>query len=78
MFVFRLSDPDPDKFNYMDYLRAFFLIADTRIKTEKEFPTGEVPVFDMSGFSFRHLTKMNLGALRKQMRYVQVCIVNFD
>ncbi|RZF38407.1 hypothetical protein LSTR_LSTR006533 [Laodelphax striatellus] len=71
VFVYRLEDPDPDKFNHLDYVRTFFDIADTRIKTEKELPSGEVPIFDMTGFSLRHMTRLSLPSLRKQMQYVQ-------
>ncbi|XP_039295700.1 alpha-tocopherol transfer protein-like [Nilaparvata lugens] len=71
VFVYRLEDPNPDSFNHLDYVRTFFDIADTRIKTEKELPSGEVPIFDMTGFSLRHMTRLSLPSLRKQMQYVQ-------
>ena len=71
-FLYRLSDPDPDKFQFNDYVKTFFLVGDTRILTERKFPQGEVIIFDMAGFSFRHITKIVLPSLRKYMHYTQV------
>lgn len=33
---------------------------------------GEVPIFDMSGFSLKHLTSVVLSVLRVYMKYTQV------
>jgi hypothetical protein len=49
------------------------MIADTRMIFEKQFHNGEVPIFDMEGFSLRHLTKVTLPVLKKYMLYTQVC-----
>lgn len=32
---------------------------------------GDVPIFDMSGFSYRHLTKLSLSTLRCYMKFTQ-------
>ncbi|KAL1139590.1 hypothetical protein AAG570_006572 [Ranatra chinensis] len=72
-FVYRLAFPyaDPEKFHFNDYVKTFFLVGDSRIRSEKQFPTGEVIIFDMDGFTFRHLTKVVLTSLRKYMQYAQ-------
>ncbi|EEZ98182.1 alpha-tocopherol transfer protein [Tribolium castaneum] len=71
LFIYRLADPDPDKYNFVDSLRTFFMIADTRMVLETEFHSGEIPIFDMEGFSLRHLTKITLPVLKKYMLYTQ-------
>lgn len=33
---------------------------------------GEIPIFDMEGFTIKHLTKVVLSVLRIYMKYTQV------
>jgi len=70
-FLYRLADSNPDKFHFNDYVKTFFLVGDTRVKTETSIPNGEVIIFDMKGYTFRHLTKVVLPSLRKYMQYSQ-------
>ncbi|XP_054276866.1 alpha-tocopherol transfer protein-like [Macrosteles quadrilineatus] len=70
-FLYRLSDTNPDNFHYTDYVKTFFMVGDTRLRTEKELVAGEVPIFDMTGWSLRHLTRIPLPSLRKYMQYSQ-------
>ncbi|KAG8292324.1 hypothetical protein J6590_042560 [Homalodisca vitripennis] len=70
-FLYRLADPDPDKFHFVDYVKTFFMVGDTRIRSETELVAGEVPIFDMTGYTLRHLTRLPLPALRKYMQYTQ-------
>lgn len=35
---------------------------------------GDIPIFDMNGFTLRHLTKVVLSTLRVYMKYAQVRI----
>ncbi|XP_055601862.1 alpha-tocopherol transfer protein [Uranotaenia lowii] len=73
-FVFyRLVDCDPDKFHFNDVIRTFFVIADSRM-IQPDIPMtdgGDIPIFDMNGFTLRHLTKVILSTLRVYMRYTQ-------
>lgn len=78
VFVYRLSDPDPDKYNFVDSLRAFFIMADIRMKCEDTVYNGQVPIFDMEGYSLRHITKVTLPVLKKYMTYTQVFTFFFD
>lgn len=48
------------------------MVADLRMYTDFEESDGEVPIFDMAGYTLRHLTKINLSILRKYMAYTQV------
>lgn len=59
-------------------IRAFFLMADLRLSMS-DVPTeeatvcnGEIPVFDMTGFSWRHATKAVISTLRVYMKFTQV------
>lgn len=74
LFIYRLADSDPDKYNFTDSMKTFFMVSDVRMVTEKEFPDGEVPIFDMTGYTLRHLSKIVLPVLKKYMLYTQVCL----
>ncbi|KAJ1528056.1 hypothetical protein ONE63_007975 [Megalurothrips usitatus] len=71
VFLYRLSDPDPDKLVYNDYVKMLLLVADARIVSEDDIPAGDVPVFDLQGVSLRHLARVVLPSLRKYMQYFQ-------
>nr|XP_022907732.1 alpha-tocopherol transfer protein-like [Onthophagus taurus] len=71
LFLYRLRDPNPDRFVYADSLKAFFMVADLRMYTDFEESEGEIPIFDMAGMSLKHITKVNLSILRKYMTYTQ-------
>ena len=54
----------------------FFMVADVRmVSGAVDEPNagwnGEVPIFDMAGFSLRHLTRVVLSVLRVYMKYTQ-------
>nr|XP_018910063.1 PREDICTED: alpha-tocopherol transfer protein-like isoform X1 [Bemisia tabaci] len=72
VYVTRLRDTNPDNFNLADYSKMFFMMHDTRMRTE-DIPAGDVPILDMEGFSFKHLTKLifNFGTLKKYLLYNQ-------
>ncbi|KAF6207948.1 hypothetical protein GE061_016397 [Apolygus lucorum] len=71
VLMYRLADSDPDKFHFNDYIKCFFLVGDTRVKTEQTIPKGDVVIFDMKGYQLKHLTRVNLLSLRKYMQYTQ-------
>lgn len=52
----------------------FFMVADVRMKTPDPngLTEGEIPIFDMAGFSVKHMTKLVLSTLRVYMKYTQV------
>lgn len=50
------------------------MVADVRMKTNDQngLTEGEIPIFDMTGFSVKHITKVVLSTLRLYMKYTQV------
>lgn len=72
VFIYRLNNPDLDMFNFIDAVKAFFMLADTRLTEEDDIPMGEIPIFDSSNVSLKFIGKINLSVLRKYMLYTQV------
>lgn len=65
------------QFHFNDVIRTFFIIADSRL-VQPDVPMnngGDIPIFDMTGFTLRHLTKVILSTLRVYMKYTQVIIL---
>lgn len=62
------------QFQFNDAIKMFFMVADVRLKTADPngLTDGEIPIFDMAGFSVKHLTKVVLSTLRTYMKYTQV------
>lgn len=57
------------------------MVADVRlIAANPDEPNsgwnGEIPIFDMQGFTIKHLTKVVLSVLRIYMKYTQVNKIN--
>jgi len=76
VILYRLVHTNADKFNFLEAIRMFFMVADVRlVATGPEEPNsgwnGEVPVFDMTGFTLRHLACVVLSVLRVYMKYTQ-------
>ncbi|PSN31652.1 hypothetical protein C0J52_14955 [Blattella germanica] len=70
--LYKLSDPDPAKLNFVSSLKAFFIFNDIRLAEDGLSP-GYVVIFDMKGVNLGHLTKVNLSAVKKFMTYIQEC-----
>jgi len=52
------------------------LVADLRFSTaDEKLPQlvndGDLPIFDMTGFSYRHLTKLSISTLKCYMKFTQ-------
>lgn len=49
------------------------MVADVRLITLDDggITDGEIPIFDMTGFSLKHITKIVLSSLRVYMKYTQ-------
>ncbi|KAH8420545.1 hypothetical protein KR009_011283 [Drosophila setifemur] len=73
LLFYRLIDFEADKFNFTAGIKMFFMVADCRFATEDEekMSDGEIPIFDMAGYTLRHLTRTSLGALRAYMKFAQ-------
>ncbi|KAL4717047.1 hypothetical protein ACJJTC_016934 [Scirpophaga incertulas] len=74
VFIYRLNNPDLDLFNFVEAVRAFFMLADTRLTEEEDIPAGEIPIFDSANVSLKFIGKVNLSVLRKYMLYTQEAI----
>lgn len=50
------------------------MVADTRFTIDNAISSGDVPVFDMKGFSLKHVAKVlkNFSVLRTYMNFTQV------
>ncbi|XP_030380712.1 alpha-tocopherol transfer protein [Scaptodrosophila lebanonensis] len=73
LLFYRLIDSDADKFNFTAGIKVFFMVADCRFALESDdrLSEGEIPIFDMAGYTLRHLTKTVLSSLRVYMKFVQ-------
>ncbi|XP_065221363.1 alpha-tocopherol transfer protein-like [Planococcus citri] len=73
VYITHLADSNPDKFDFISYSKMFFDVSDVRMKIEEKIPTGDIPIFDMTGFTLKHLMKLmfNLGSVKKYMRITQ-------
>lgn len=65
------------QYNFTEAIKMFFMVADVRLTCmDADEPNsgwnGEVPVFDMAGYSLRHVTCVVLSVLRIYMKYTQV------
>jgi hypothetical protein len=76
--IFRLADADPDKFVFIDIVRMASASLDGRFVRfdEGEMIDGDFMVFDMQGFTFKHLFKCvaNLTPLKTYMKYGQEAV----
>lgn len=64
------------QFDFDKIIKAFFLAADHRFSiNDEKLPfgvnDGDVPIFDMTGFTYRHVTKLTLSTLRCYMKFTQ-------
>uniref|UniRef100_A0A034WJZ8 Alpha-tocopherol transfer protein n=1 Tax=Bactrocera dorsalis TaxID=27457 RepID=A0A034WJZ8_BACDO len=73
LLLYRLIDFDADKFNFTASIKVFFMMADLRfvLPDEAGMCDGEVPIFDMAGYSLRHVARTVLSSLRVYMKFVQ-------
>lgn len=71
VFLYGLNNPDYDLFNFVDAVKTFFMLADTRLTEEDDIPSGEIPIFDTKNITLKFIGKINLAILRKYMLYTQ-------
>ncbi|KAG6441572.1 hypothetical protein O3G_MSEX001919 [Manduca sexta] len=71
VFIYRLKSPELDLFNFVDAVKTFFMLADTRLTEDPDVPSGEIPIFDSANVTLKFISKINLSALRKYMIYTQ-------
>lgn len=71
IIVYRLVDTDPSKLNFAETIKGFCMFNDYRISVDG-LAEGYVVVFDMKGIRLSHLTRVQIGAMRHFMAYIQV------
>lgn len=73
ILCYRLSDYDPSKMNFGEAVKAFCMFNDVIISEDGPME-GYIVVFDMKGVRLGHLTRVQFGALRIFMAYIQVTV----
>lgn len=68
--IFQLSDPDINKFDHINMIKAMTLLQDCMI-SENGLCPGYVIVQSMTNQTFSHFLKQNHAQARKTMKYVQ-------
>lgn len=73
VLFYRLVEFGTENYHFTEIIKLFFMVADVRLITPDQngLTDGEIPIFDMTGFSLRHLTKVVLSSLRCYMKYTQ-------
>lgn len=64
------------QFDFDNIIKAFFLSADHRFAiVDENLPLkmndGDIAIFDMTGFTYRHISKLSLSTLRCYMKFTQ-------
>lgn len=76
--IFRLANDDPRKFDFLHILRMASATLDGRFVRvdEGELINGDFMIFDLKGFSFKHLVKCasNLSLMSAYMKYGQEAV----
>lgn len=70
ILIYRLVDTDPAKLNFADAVKGFCMFNDYRISCDG-LAAGYVVVFDMKGIRLGHLSRVQIGAMRTFMAYIQ-------
>lgn len=71
VIIFKLANLDPNKFVHLNTAKAMILFNDVRFSEDGIVP-GYIVVCDTRGYSWSHLTKLNLHVLRVYTKYMQV------
>lgn len=76
---FRMTDENPEKFDFLSFLKLYSLVTDTRAAST--YPSdglfeGNISVFDCNGFRFGHFMKMlkSFSLMRLFLKYGQECL----
>ncbi|XP_014473999.1 PREDICTED: alpha-tocopherol transfer protein-like isoform X2 [Dinoponera quadriceps] len=70
MIFGKLLDTNPSRYNYVETLKYLFMTCEVQNITEGT-SSGQVIVFDATGFSLGHVGRMNLMLLKKILFFVQ-------
>lgn len=70
ILVYRLIDSEPSRLQFSDAVKAFCMFNDYRISCDG-LVEGYIVVFDMRGIRLGHVARVQLGAMRTFMAYIQ-------
>ena len=71
ILIYRLIDSDPSKLIFSNAVKSFCMFNDYRI-SEDLLTEGYIVIFDMKGIRLGHVTRVQFGALKTFMNYIQV------
>ncbi|VVD02069.1 unnamed protein product [Leptidea sinapis] len=74
VFIYRLNNPDMSLFDFVNAVKTFFMLIDTRLSEVEDIPSGEIPIFDAANVTLKFIGKVNLSVLRKYMMYTQEAV----
>ncbi|XP_046980067.1 alpha-tocopherol transfer protein-like [Schistocerca americana] len=69
----RLLNTDPSQFDLASAIKYLFMVIDAVLKEDGLIP-GFIIVYDMTGVSLGHLTRINIATVKKYFMYVQEAI----
>ncbi|XP_061399015.1 alpha-tocopherol transfer protein-like [Musca vetustissima] len=74
----RLCDPDPKMMHHTEDTKAFLMITDCRFARPDVvdgdmalLSEGEVQIFDMNGYTMKHVTRLSIRTLRTYLKFLQ-------
>lgn len=71
MVMYRLSDPDPTKYDHDSIVKVIAMYADMLL-SEHRFKEGYILIFDMKNYTLSHITKLKISLTRMVLQYYQV------
>lgn len=76
---FRLCDQDPKKMHHTEDTKAFIMVTDYRFSipditdgNTSMLSEGEIQIFDMTGYSMKHVTRLTISTLRTYLKFLQL------
>lgn len=70
VFIYKLEDYTPEKFNFTECVKIFIMIIDIRALNPDE-PAGQITIFDMSGYTLKHLYSTSISTIRIFLKFLQ-------
>uniref|UniRef100_A0A1I8NNA7 CRAL-TRIO domain-containing protein n=1 Tax=Stomoxys calcitrans TaxID=35570 RepID=A0A1I8NNA7_STOCA len=72
MVLYRIEDADPEKFKFTECITALFMVMDCSLAADSDdICDGEIIIYDMAGYTLKHLARTNISTLRVFMKYTQ-------
>ncbi|XP_075154594.1 alpha-tocopherol transfer protein-like isoform X1 [Haematobia irritans] len=75
LVLIRFEDCKPEKYNSTEAIKLCFLVMDCSMAIDSEINDGEILIFDLQGYTLKHLTRSSLGSLRVFLKFGQEAYV---